>query len=434
MSTPTLSRRDLLALTGGAALTLGTQPAPTRPAPTISPNDRINLAVIGVRGQGSHNAWQFLNTGEVNLVALCDVDERELTRVADACQGHGNVKEPIARQRDFRRLLDDPKIDAICVSTPDHWHAVMTVMGCQAGKHVYVEKPLSWCIAEGRAMLNAARRYNRVVQTGSQQRSGAHFIEAVGLVREGALGEVPFVRAWVAHQRGVVLAQPDSPPPDYVDYDLWLGPAPVRPFNVNRFHYNWHWWWDYGTGELGNWGAHMLDIARWGLGLDYPLRATASGGKLPLPQDCRETPDTQIVVYDYPGCTLLWEHRIYSQRSYQGMTYGAEFLGTEGTLLVDRDCWTLYQPDGKTVRAERGTSDQHGAHLRDFLACVRSGERPHADVEEGHITAVLCHLGNLSLRLGRSLMLNPATERFDNDAEANAMLTRDYRAPWRLDM
>jgi hypothetical protein len=253
------------------------------------------------------------------------------------------------------------------------------------------------------------------------------------MVRSGRIGKVSFAKGWIYHIRKDVGRPPDSPVPDGVDYDLWLGPAPERPFNKNRFHYDWRWYWDYSTGEMGNWGAHWLDIVRWGLNLDAPRSAATYGGRFQFTDD-RETYDTQMVLYEFPGVTVQWEMLLWSKHPLDGQNHGAAFYGSEGTLVVSRRGWWLYGSDGKTLVEEKPGSDDFVAHVREFLESVRTRKRPLADVEEGHKSAVMCHLGNISLHLGRKLEFDPKTERFPGDEEANRYLSRIYRQPWGLEV
>jgi predicted dehydrogenase len=389
-------------------------------------SERVRVAVIGVRNQGKSLAGNLATLADVEVSALCDVDESlrpAATRAVADIQGRAPRWE-----NDFRRLLDDRTIDAVVIATPDHWHATMTILACQAGKDVYVEKPVSHNFSEGPAMIAAARRHGRVVQSGLQQRSGVHFQKAVDLVRSGRLGAVHLAKAWTVHRRKPIGRKRDSLPPDGVDYDAWLGPAPLRAFNANRFHHNWHWFWDYGTGELGNWGVHMLDVARWGLGLELPTRISAAGGRFHFDDD-QETPDTLVVHFAYPQATVVWEHRLWSTHGLEGRSAAAAFYGEAGTLVVDRGGWKVYDL-GETIASD--TSEQSVAHLRNFVDCIKTRSRPAADIEIGHVSSALCHLGNIAYRVGREVMFSPQSGAFENDSAANALLARAYRSPWEL--
>ncbi len=262
-------------------------------------------------------------------------------------------------------------MDAVVVATPDHWHALATVWACQAGKHVYVEKPVSHNLVEGRRMVEAARKHDRVVQVGTQRRSGAHFQSAAEFVRSGKLGKVPFAQAWIAGDRKSIGRPPDADPPAGVDYDLWLGPAPERRFNPNRFHYKWRWNWDYGTGEIGNNGVHGLDILRWAIGLDAPLRVTSGGGKL-FYDDDQQTPDTQVVAFDFPGTTLVWEHRIWSKTGMEGEAFGMRIYGEKGTLVFDKDGWHVQDGEAASDKA----SEFESAHSATSSTASRTRSGP----------------------------------------------------------
>lgn len=422
-----MSRRQFL---GSSALsTAGMAAGVVTLAGTVgraSASERIRLGVIGLRGQGKALATSFAGFADCQVATLCDVDESLFGPVGKTIadlQG-----SPPATERDFRRLLDDTSLDAIVIAAPDHWHALMTILACQAGKDVYVEKPVSHTIVEGERMVQAARIHGRVVQSGTQQRSGAHFQSAIEFVQSGKLGAVKLAKAWTVHKRKPIGSKHDAAAPAGVDYDLWLGPAAHRPFNPNRFHYNWHWFWDYGTGELGNWGVHMLDVARWGLGVDFPTRVASSGGKLHF-QDDQETPDTQFVTYEFGGKTISWEHCLWSSHGPEGRSTGAAFYGENGTLVIDRGGWKVYD-QSETIAA--GPSDQATPHHRNFLDCIRTRNLPTSDIEIGHVSSTLCHLGNIAHRLGRPVAFDKASRTFANDAEANRLLTREYRRPWEL--
>ena len=397
------------------------------------PNERVSVGVIGVRAQGKVLASRLTAFGDVDVTDLCDVDERVLAnavKVVEETQGAAGISpHPPRRHQDFRRLLDDPSIDAVVIATPDHWHALMAAMACRAGKHVYVENPISHNIIEGQHLAAAAKTSERVVQAGLQQRSIPHFQTAVDFVRSGQLGAVKLAKAWTAHRRKPIDTQPDGRPPAHVDYDLWLGPAPQRPFNPARFHHNWHWFWDYGTGELGNWGVHMLDIARWGLEVDLPMTVASTGGKYHF-HDARETPDTQIVQFTYPGKTIVWEHRMWSNHGIEGRSAAAAFYGERGTLVVDRSGWKVYD------RKESASSDATGqatAHQRRFIDNIKAHIVDNNDLDAAHISSTLCHLGNIAHRLGRQIHFDATNMNFGADTEANTLLGREHRAPWTIE-
>jgi predicted dehydrogenase len=396
--------------------------AGARPAPS----ERVTVGVIGIRSQGKVLAAALAGFPDVNVAAVCDVDETLLpcaARDIEARQGHSPELAT-----DFQRLLEDPALDAVVIATPDHWHAPMTILACQAGKDVYVEKPVSHTLAEGPAMIGAADKHRRVVQSGLQQRSGAHFQSAVEYLRSGQLGNVHLAKAWTVHQRKSIGFRKNSEAPAGVDYDLWLGPAAARPFNPNRFHYNWHWFWDYGTGELGNWGVHLLDVARWGLAVELPTHVSAVGGKHHF-QDDQQTPDTLFVNYAYPGKMITWEHRLWSSHGQEGRSAAVAFCGDRGTLIVDRGGWKVY---GQKDAATAGASELLEPHLRNFIDCVKSRAVPACPLESGLTSSALCHLGNISFRLGRSIDVDPRSNSIVRDDAAAELAKSDYRAPWTI--
>jgi predicted dehydrogenase len=421
---PAPGRRRFLAESAAAFTTLS---AVTAAGAAQRPNERVVLAVMGVRGRGLGHIQGFSAFPDIEIAYICDPDDSVIAPALKAL-ARRQKKEPRV-EKDVRKVLDDKRVTALTVAAPDHWHALATVWACQAGKDVYVEKPVSHNLREGRRMVEAARRHDRVVQVGTQRRSGAHFASAAQFVRAGKLGKVPFARTWIAGHRPGIGHKKDGPVPHGVDYDLWLGPAPKRPFNANHFHYNWHWFWDYGTGELGNNGIHALDVARWVIGLDDPVRVSSGGGKN-FYDDDQETPDTQVAVFDFAKTCLVWEHRIWAKTGDWGEPWGIAVYGEKGTLLFDRHGWHVV--DG--VTATDKPSEIEKPHLRNFIDCVKSRKRPNADIEEGHKSTRLCHLGNIAYRLGRALRFDARTETISGDPEANRMLGRTYRKPFTAEV
>jgi predicted dehydrogenase len=384
-----------------------------------SPSERIRVAVIGVRGRGTDLAKGFAEAEDSEVVAVCDIDDAVFGKAVSAVES-ATGKAP-RTEKDFRRLLDDKTIDAIAIATPDHWHALMAVFGCQAGKDVYVEKPASHNLVEGRRMVQAARKYDRVVQLGTQRRSAPYVQDAIEHVRSGALGKVGIARAWIHQQRQPIGHGKPAPVPEGVDYAMWQGPAPDRPFYPNRFHYNWHWFWHWGTGELGNNGIHGVDVARWGLDVEEPRRVTSGGGKYVFDDD-QEVPDTQVVTWEFDDCALVWEHRMWSKHGLEGSSFGIAFYGDKGTLLINEKGWRVVEG----AEAGGSAAGASGNHFEDFLARMRDRQRPNADIETGHLSTRLCHLGNIAHRVGRKLTFDAASETFPGDDEANALLSREY--------
>lgn len=412
-----IDRRTFL----GAAGALAVSGSLARSAPA---SERLRLGVIGVRGRGADLASDFARRADCEVVALCDIDDDSFAKPVSAVEKISG-KAP-RTEKDFRKLLDDKSIDAIVNATPDHWHALVAVMACQAGKDVYTEKPASHNVVEGRRMVEAARKYNRVVQMGTQRRSMPHVIEATKFVREGGIGKVGMARAWIMQKRPAIGPGKPAEVPPGVDYAMWQGPALDRPFMSNRFHYNWHWFWNWGTGELGNNGIHGLDVARWGLGVDAPLTVSSSGGLFVF--DDREVPDTQVVSYVFPKACLVWEHRLYDKHPMEGLGFGIAFYGDNGVLTIDEKGWKV--EDG--VKAGGKATEGMSAHLTNFVNCVKSRDKPNADIETGHLSTRLCHLGNIAHRVGRKLTFDAVTESFPGDTEANALLSREYSSRFEM--
>ena len=405
-------------------------------------NDRIRIALIGCGGQGGSDLRAMLRIKNIECVALCDVDDAQSARTLKAVGDQYN-QQPALVTRDFRKVLDQKDVDAVIIGTPDHWHALPTVMACQTGKDVYVEKPLSISIGEGRVMVDAARKYDRVVQMGTQQRSAAHYKEAIDYVKSGKLGKIRLVRAW-AYQNwmGNIPVVPDSDPPQSVDYDFWLGPARKRPFNKNRFHFNFRWYFDYSGGLMTDWGAHMIDIANWGMGIKAPTSAMSVGGKYGYPDDAEETPDTQQVLWAFSDFSMVWEHATAIGRGPEARDHGVAFHGNDGMLVIDRGGWEVYAETVATGRKttykqiglprQGGSADFHFEHVKNFVDCMRSRKRPNSDVEIGHNSMIACHLGNIAFRLGRQVKWDVEKEEIIGDKEAQRYVMREYRAPWKL--
>jgi predicted dehydrogenase len=390
------------------------------------PGEKIVLAVAGVRSRGKDLIRGFSAFDDVEIAYICDPDNNVVSGALAELKKRQS-KEPKV-EKDFRHALEDKNVTALVVAAPDHWHAPATIWACQAGKHVYVEKPCSHNLREGRLMVDAARKHDRIVQMGVQRRSASHSHSAAEFVHSGKLGKVPFVRTWITGNRPTIGKKADSPVPESVDYDLWLGAAPERPFNANRFHYNWHWNWDYGTGELGNNGIHALDLARLVVpGLDDPLRITAGGGKY-FYDDDQQTPDTLLATFDFANTCVSWEHRIWAKTGIEGEAFGVIVYGEKGTLVFDKKGWHV--TDGAEASDKAGEDQK--PHLRNFLDCIKSGKRPNADIEQGHLSTRLCHLGNIAYRTGRALKFDAKTETIMEDAEANKLIGRTYRKGYEI--
>jgi predicted dehydrogenase len=433
-----ISRREFLRVSRNTALSAGAGLVlpniflnKTKAATGEDPSEFIRVGFIGCGGQGNSNLGALLK----NAVAVCDVDKSRLQKAK------GRVEKATgctcAAYGDYRRLLEDKSIDAVLISTPDHWHALPTIHACQAGKDVYCEKPLSLTIVEGRAMVKAARRYKRIVQTGSQQRSDPKFRLACELVRSGRIGQVKSIQVGIAKVNfpGPETSKltgppvvPDSEPPPELDYDMWLGPAPWRPYNRLRVHYNFRFFWDYSGGQMTNWGAHHLDIAQWGLGTDNTGPVEIEGQASFNKGHWYEIPESCEITYKYAnGVTVLCSDKI---------KMGARFEGEKGVIYVNRG---VLESEPETLVEEPLTDqDVHlyvsKSHHQNWLECIKSRTPPICDVEIGHRSATVCHLGNIAIRTGHKIMWDPKKEKIAGDTEAARMLGRPYRAPWKLPM
>ena len=408
----------------------------------VPPSDQVRVGVIGVNGMGFSDLGSILKIPEVECGALCDVDDSVLNRRAAEVERNTGVKPSL--YSDFRALLEDPDIDAVIIGTPDHWHCLMMVMACEAGKDVYVEKPLANSIGECDLMIAAAEQYGTVVQAGQWQRSGAHWSDAAAYVQSGEIGRIRLVKAW-AYQGWMkaIPVKPDGPVPEGVDYDMWLGPAPDRPFNPNRFHFNFRWFWDYAGGLMTDWGVHMIDMVHYAMGDAGPKGVAANGGKFAYPDDASETPDTLQATFEFDDYSMLWEHATGIDLGPYGRNHGVAFIGNRGTVVADRQKWEiipetenidrklsyLTKPMPVQQRRDDGGLD---AHMVNFVECIKTREQPKCSTPVAARAAVTAHLGNIAFKTGRRLMWDDATQAFPGDEEANAMLVPEYRSPWTL--
>jgi len=424
-----ITRRSFMKAAGGAvAAGVVLRGAPAIGA--LGANEKIGLGFIGVGGRGNDHLKQFSRMDDVNIVAVADAS-REKREAAAARVKNAKVQA----FEDFRQLLELKDVDAVVVATPDHWHAIPTILACQARKDVYVEKPLGHNVKEGRAMVEAARKYDRVVQLGTQHRSGPTWIEAVDLIKSGKIGKVSLVRSWNCWDIRSIHADmgnpPDSDPPAGVNYDLWLGPAPKRPFNPRHFDFYFYYFWDYSGGMLSAWGVHLFDVVTWAMGSTVNS-VTTIGGKLVF-KDAREMPDTAGVLFECPNYVHTYELRHGNGKDpWGGMDHGIEFYGTDGTIWINRSGYTLFpESDRKSAKfvPDRGQDEQH---KRNWLECIRSRKRPNADVELGHLGSNLGHLGNIAYRVGRKIKWDGEKETIPGDPEAEKLLGREYREPYVL--
>ncbi len=394
--------------------------------------DPVPVALIGCGGMGSSHLRTLVGNKAVKVTAVSDVDANRLATSVKTVKDAGH-DAPVAAQ-DFRKILDDPKIVAVWIAMPDHWHAPAAILACNAGKHVYVEKPCSHNLREGRLMIEAARKNNRIMQVGTQSRSTEHIIEAMKRLHAGAIGDVLIAKAWNSQKRGNIGHKEPSDPPANLDFDAWLGPAPKRPYQVNLLPSVWRFWYDFGVGDIGNDGVHDIDIARWGLGVDKQPSTIAALGSKYFFDDDQQHADTQYCAFEWPGNgqvghkrMLIYEQRDWSPYFQEGFENGNAYYGTNGVMILGKSGgWKMYAPRGKLIEEMSGSVNL-AAHHQNFLECIRTGKRPNADIEINHLSTSLCHLGNIACRVQRTLKFDPEQEKFLDDAEADALLRRQYR-------
>jgi len=417
-----LTRRDFVKSTAAVGALVAMPFSKVRGA-----NDDLRVGVAGIHGRGNGLANEFNDLEGVRVVALCDIDSEVLE---NRVKQYKDRNQSVTGYGDYRRMLEDKSIDIVAIATPDHWHVPLAAASIVAGKDVYVEKPISHTIAEGRYLINLARKHGKMVQHGTQIRSTDGTIEAIEYLKSGKLGKIRMAKAINCQLRGPIGRVADSETPPGVNYDLWLGPAPKRPFNRNRFHYNWHWFWDYGTGDTGNDGIHQIDIARWGLGVEMPKAVSCSGGQL-FYDDDHQTPDTQIATFEYDDAYLMFEMRLWTPYGLEGHDNGDIFYGDEGTMSIGRKGWQVTFKNGK-----EGPGGPRGSykHAQNFVNVVRSRKESdlYAGVEVGHCSAALCHMANIAMRVGHRLKFDAANERFIDESEANTYLTKQYRKGYEL--
>jgi predicted dehydrogenase len=399
----------------------------------VSQNDKINIGVIGVKGMGWSDLQSIMKVPEVNVVALCDVDENVLRgRVDELSKANIQVKT----YGDYRKMLENKDIDVIMIGTPDHWHCLQMVDACAAGKDVYVEKPIGNSMQECKVMVDAQKKYNRVVQVGQWQRSMPHFVDALNFLRTGQLGKIREVKAWafMGWMKNIPV-KPDTPVPAGVNYDMWLGPAQKRPFNENRFHFNFRWFWDYAGGLMTDWGVHLVDYVLLGMNDPTPKRVFASGGKLAYPEGAHETPDTLTTVYEFDGFTMLWEHAQGISNGNYGRDHGIAYIGNNGTLVLDRGGWEVI-PDEKRMEATpRQPNKGSGldAHTQNFIDVVKSRklESLTCPIQAGAHVANVCQMGNISYKTGLPVHWDNNKKKFEEEA-ANKLMAATYHNSYSI--
>jgi predicted dehydrogenase len=431
------TRRKFLSNSALAAAGLSFAPAFSNAIKRVAASDKINVGVIGCNGQGFSDLSAFLENPEVECIALCDVDDTVLNRRASNVEKIRG-KKPANLYKDWRKLIDNKDINLVIVGTPDHWHCIQMVSACEAGKDVYCEKPIGRTIEECNLMVKAAEKYKRIVQVGQWQRSDPHWQDAVNFINSGKLGKIRLVR--VFSYQGWCPSIPvlaDEPVPAGVDYDMWLGPATKRPFNRNRFHFTFRWFWDYAGGLMTDWGVHLLDYALYGMKVTAPKSIMAMGGKYGYPDDACETPDSLQTLYEFDGFNVLWDHAIGIDDGGYGRNHGLGFVGENGTLVVDRGGWEVIpeKVNGKIrmegVPLKKGTNQGLKNHVRNHLDCIASrNPNTNASIQIGAHIAKFSALGNIAYRTGKKLVWDGT--RFTNDTDANKYLVPSYRDPWKL--
>ena len=408
----------------------------------VGANDTINVGLIGCKGMGFSDLSSFLKMSEINVIALCDVDKNVLqTRTADLEKA--GIKKP-KWYNDYRKLLDNKDVDVVIIGTPDHWHCLQLIDALQAGKDVYCEKPIANSVQEANLMLDFVQSRDRMVQIGQWQRSQPHFVDAINYVHSGALGEIRLAKAW-AYQGWMkpVPLVPNKTTPDGVDYKMWLGPAPERPFNENRFHFNFRWFWDYAGGLMTDWGVHLMDYALYGMKAETPKSVMALGGKFAYPNDASETPDTLQTVYEYDGFSILWEHATGIDGGNYGRNHGIAFIGNNGTLVLDRGGWEVI-PETETQGKERvpkiealsynrGELSGLDLHTKNFIEAVKSRDQTilNAPIKVGYDAALVSHMGNVAFKTGNRIYWDEPSGKFKNE-EANQFLKANYHNGWEL--
>lgn len=415
-----ITRREFVTAATTTAAAASILVTPKR-AQAKSSNKTIRHAIIGMGGRSRAHVQEFTAQADCEIIAIADIDPSRISR----------APKDVTKHSDYREILSDKKIDSVSIATPDHWHTPIAAAALKSGKHVYVEKPCSHTVAEGHYLEKAAETYGKIVQHGTQGRSSAGYQTGVKFMRDGHLGNVRVAKA-INHQlREPIGRAPETDPPEGVNYDMWLGAAPKHAFTTNRWHYNWHWFWDYGAGDIANDGVHHIDLARWGLGVGYPNAVSASGGQL-FYKDDHETPDTQIVTYEYDECHLIYEMRLWTNYKLEGHDNGAVFYGDKGKLEMGRSGCDVTLANGD--KRHLGPPSDLTAHVRNYLDAIHANDTSavNAPISEGAVSSSLCHLGNIATRVDRKLNFDPGSRSCKNDQEANALLTKEYRSGYEL--
>jgi predicted dehydrogenase len=438
MSHDVVTRRSFIQAT--TAATIGMSVSGGSAFQAKGANDKVVVAIVGTNGRGAQHAKMFSRMPGSEVAYICDVEEKALAKGMAAAAGQARAPKALV---DFRKALEDKSLDAVVIAAPDHWHAPAAILACAAGKDVYVEKPCGHNPLEGELLVTAARKYNRVVQMGSQRRSWPNLTALVPQLRDGSLiGRVYFGRGWYVNTRAAIGVGKQVSVPAGLNYELWQGPAPRRPYQDNLIHYNWHWLWTYGTSEACNNGTHEVDVMRWAMDVTFPTRVDSSGGRYHFRDDW-ECADTQVASWQFEGNkSFIWEGRSCNGFRTEGQSRGITFHGEQGSVLIDDDAYTVFDQKMKVVKkvedkAEQSTVDTTGPgdrldsyHIANFLDCVRSRKTPNAEIEQGHRSVTLCHLANIAYRVGHTLQCDPKTGHIVGDKQAEALWGRTYEKGW----
>jgi predicted dehydrogenase len=400
----------------------------------IAPSDKIQVALVGGNSMGWSDLSSFLKNPEVECVALCDVDRNVLNRRTDDIVKMGRPKPKL--YVDYRKMLENKDIDVVIIGTPDHWHCLVLCNSLEAGKHAYVEKPIGNSIAEINIMHKAVKKHGKIVQVGQWQRSQPHFVDAVKYLKSGKLGRIRVCKAWsFVDWKGPVPKVPDSPVPDGVDYNMWLGPAPKRPFNQNRFHFTWRWYWEYGNGLMTDWGVHLIDYILYGMGKSIPESVMAIGGKYAFPDDDMVTPDTMTAVYDFKDFTMIWEHTIGIGLGNWQRPHGMAYTGENGTLVLDRNGWEVIPEKQKieAVPVQKNVGVGLDLHIRNYLDCLKNNtpQKLNAGIDVGRNVALVAQMGNIAYRTGEKVSWNNEKQQFTSST-ANKLIIPQYNNGYSL--
>ena len=405
----------------------------------IAPSDQLNIAAIGINGMGWSDVTAALKVPGVNLVGLCDIDKNVLDkRMGDLAKLNVNSSK-VTTYGDYRKLLENKDIDAVIIGTPDHWHALQMIHACQAGKDVYIEKPVGNSIGECKAMVKAQQRYNKVVQAGQWQRSQQHFTDAINYVHSGKLGNIRTVKVWCyLDWKQPLDKKPDGPVPAGVDYAKWLGPAPTKPFNPNRFHFTFRWFWDYAGGLMTDWGVHLLDYALMGMKVANPKSISTVGGKFAKPDSADETPDTLMAMYEFDGFNIVWDHAVGIGNGSYGKDHGIAFIGNNGTLVLNRGGWEVLEEKKNATKVsepfQKSSDNGLDKHMVNFVNVIKSRNLKdlHCPIQAGADIAVLSQLGNIAYRSGKKLVWNGAAQSFADEAINKKYLMKEYHNGYQL--